>query len=165
MATGGIEGETFMSMPDERAMEEWRLLQSIISRHETIEFQIRGWLLVLLVALVAALYADRTRLNNAAFGGIGAALVLLFLVMELIVRIPKRLAIRRVALVEAMLRGEKEYDGPGISLSLANRVISTKQPDRTMSQTRLLWDEIRIALVWLFYVVLLLVVAIITFLS
>ncbi len=48
-------------------MEEWRQLESVSNRVEQQEYQVRSWLLVLLAALLAALYADQAKLDGATF--------------------------------------------------------------------------------------------------
>ena len=45
--------------PEDLAVEEWKQLQAIVGRLETLVFQNRGWLLLLLGALVAALYSEK----------------------------------------------------------------------------------------------------------
>jgi hypothetical protein len=136
---------------DERAMEEWRQLQGIVSRLVGSEYHIRGWLLVLLGALVAALFSERTRLTGLLFGGVGAVIVALFCWMELVVRVPKRRAIRRAELVEASLRGEREYDGPLLSRSM------TRHGGASWEIMR---DEVGIRQFWGFYVAVLFVVVV-----
>jgi len=137
---------------DERAMEEWRQLQDIVSRLEGSEYHVRGWLLVLLGALVAALFSERTRLTGLLFGGVGAVIVALFCWMELVVRVPKRRAIRRADLVEASLRGEREYDGPLLGRSLTRHGGGPSW--------EIMRDELRIRQFWGFYVAVLFVVAV-----
>jgi hypothetical protein len=96
-----------------------RSLQAIITRIEQQEFQIRGWLLLILSALLAAVYSEKIKLNRAAFGSVSALLTVFFAFAELVVRVPKRKAIWRVDDVEEALRGEKPYDGPRITASIA----------------------------------------------
>jgi len=143
-----------ISAPDARAMEEWRQLQTIIGRHEGLEFQVRGWLLVLLVALVAALFADKSKLSAAAFSSVGVLVIAAFGFMELMIRVPKREAIGRVAVVEAALRGDVTYDGPAICRTLSRGPGTSSWRDALVS-------EIRILGVWTFYLPLLFVLAIV----
>ena len=77
------------------AMEEWKQLHSIVGRLETLVFQNRGWLLLLLGGLVAALYAERRLLTGRLFALVGTLLVLLFCWTELVLRVPMRRAIHR----------------------------------------------------------------------
>ena len=130
--------------PDARAMEEMRILQGVIKRAEQQEFQVRGWLLVMLSALLAALYSEKSKLNGIMFGGVSGQLTLFFANAELITRIVKRKAIRRVARVEAALRGDGQYDGPMIAKSL-----SGEWGMKTL--LRLMWHEALIITVWGFY--------------
>jgi hypothetical protein len=104
--------------PDKRAMEEWKQLEQITGRYETQEYQVRGWLFVLLSVLGAALLAERSKISGPVFGVVGGCLVWVSCSMELVIRIPKRKAFKRVAEIEKALRGEVPYDGPRMSLAL-----------------------------------------------
>jgi hypothetical protein len=128
----------------DRAMEEWRQLQLVVTRIEHQEFQVRGWLLVLLAALLAALYADKTRLEAAMFGGVSALLTFCLAFAELVVRVTKRKAINRSHIVEEFLSESGEYDGPKLALSLGSA-----WDWQTLSG--LMWHEARIITVWGFY--------------
>jgi len=101
------------------AIEELRQLQTVIGRMDQLEFQVRAWLLALLGALVAAKFSHSPRLSSVHFLLVGSSLTLTFVLMELVVRIPKRKAINRAFVVEEMLRSYQSYDGPKISLSLS----------------------------------------------
>jgi hypothetical protein len=135
-------------------MEEWKQLQTIIGRHEGLEFQIRGWLLVLLIALVAALFSDSSKLDPQVFFCASVLVIIAFGFMELMVRVPKREAIGRVAVVEAALRREVPYDGPAICKTLSQGPGTSPWSDTIAS-------EIRILGVWTFYLPLMVVVVII----
>jgi hypothetical protein len=124
-------------------MEEWKQLQTIIGRYDTLEFQHRGWLLVLVGALIAALYADKGRLSGGLFAVVAGTVWALFLWMELVSRLTKRKALWRVRAVETCLRGEAPYDGPRLSLSLSFPA--------AVPEWRMMLREVRIALVWAFY--------------
>ena len=91
------------------------------------------------------MYSGKTKLNGAAFGSVSAVLTVFFAFAELVVRVAKRKAIWRVDEVEEALRGEKPYDGPKITASLA-----TFWDQKTL--TELMRYEARIITVWGFYV-------------
>jgi hypothetical protein len=121
-STDGILGPLLrgdMETPDPRALEEWKQLQTIIGRLEGLEFQIRGWLLVLLGALIAALLSEKSRLTPHVFLIIGLTIVSIFCFMELTTRMPKRRAIHRARTVEQALQGNAEYNGPAIVANLS----------------------------------------------
>ena len=140
------------SGPDTRAMEEWKLLSAVIARYESFEFQLRGWLLVILGGLIAALYAERSRLPWLRFAEIGSIVTIVFLWMELTLRRTKRKAIFRSRAVESALRGEVEYDGPAITQHL------TGSPP--ISRFQLILMEVRVSSVWVFYLGLLVIILI-----
>ena len=131
--------------PQDIAIEELRQLQSVINRMEQLEFQVRAWLLALLGAMVAARLTNPNRLTGMQFLILGVMLSFVFLLMELVVRIPKRKAIKRVWRVEGALRGDCVYDGPRISISLSagwqNRAVFS-----------LMFQELRILPVYGFYI-------------
>jgi hypothetical protein len=136
-------------------MEEWKQLEAIIGRYEGQEFQIRGWLFVLLGVLGAALYAEKPKLSGLVFSAVGGGLVWLYCSMELVVRVPKRKAYKRVEEIEKALRREIAYDGPRISLTLGTGGIKLD----------MLWAEFRKARVWSFYASVFAVVVIIGIVS
>jgi hypothetical protein len=81
--------------PDERAMEEWRQLETIIGRYEGQEFQVWGWLFVLLGVFGTALYAEKPKLSGPVFAAVGGSLVLVYCSIELVIRIPKLTSVSR----------------------------------------------------------------------
>ena len=136
---------------DERdiAMEEWKQLQTIIGRFDTLEFQIRGWLLVLLGGLITALYSEKTNLQPFAFFVIALFAIGAFCLMELTTRRPKRIAITRAYDVEQSIRSNGPYDSPGIAYNISEGAKST------------IWNflgEFKIATIWPFYILLFLFV-------
>jgi hypothetical protein len=141
--------------PDERALEEWKQLETCIGRYEGQEFQVRSWLFVILGAFGAALYAEKSKLSGFVFAAGGGALVWVYCYMELIIRIPKRKAYKRVGEIEMALRGEIPYDGPRMSLALGSD--GPKSP--------MFWRELRKLRVWSFYLSVFMIVVVIGILS
>ena len=107
------------SLPDPVALEEWKLLASIIGRLEEVEYKIRSWLVALITALAVALYSKRLDLSVGSFALIGIILIIIFVWMDLIHRMPKRNAIKRDREIEEILREGRQYDGPKMSMTLA----------------------------------------------
>jgi hypothetical protein len=107
-------------------IEELKMLQQIIGRYDDHEIKIRSWLLGLLVALSIARYSEKIHMPGAWLGYLASGLVVLFLFIEVIHRIPKRKAIDRVAEVERAIRGECDYDGPRINEKLTQSAQVTK---------------------------------------
>ena len=54
-------------VPDPRAMEEWKQLQTIIGRLQGLEYLIRGWMLLLMGGLVTALFGRGSRMSYFRF--------------------------------------------------------------------------------------------------
>ena len=102
------------------AIEEWKLLNSVIARLEDVEYKIRSWLLALITGLAVALYSNKIDLPVLGFAIISILLIVIFAWMDLIHRIPKRYAIERAEKVEEILKDENAiYDGPLMSKSLS----------------------------------------------
>lgn len=113
-------------MPD-IALEELRLLESIIAKHDDLRAHMMNWAVGLVTALSAAYLSDKSGLDHWGFLTVGAFVALLFFWMDAVYKVAQDRAIKRAALVEQHLRqlNEKEpqpYDGPriGESLSPAN---------------------------------------------
>jgi len=130
--------------PDARAMEEWKQLQSIIGRLETLEFQVRGWLLVLLGGLVAALL-NGNKLKPPIFALVSIPALFAFCGMELVFRRSKRAAIRR---------GEDRRE-PASRQHELRWPADLRRNDRwrrlALWNLRYLWKEARMVQVWSFY--------------
>jgi uncharacterized membrane protein len=120
---------------NQMAVDEWKLLSSIIARLEDTEYKIRSWLFALITGLAIVMYSDKTELHWIMFLIIGIILVWIFILMDLVHRMPKRYAIKRAGDIEEILKKGKEYDGPRIS-SLAD-------PERTGKWEEFLrmWDN------------------------
>lgn len=136
-------------------MEEWKQLETIIGRYEGQEFQVRGWLFVLLGVLGAALFAEKPKFSGTIFIVAGVGLVVVYCSMEIVLRIPKRRAYSRVERIEEALRGEIAYDGPRISQTLDSKKVSMN----------VIWRELRKTRVWFFYVSIVAVIAILGIIS
>src|SRR5262245_58973777 len=104
----------------EVALEEFRQLQAIITRHEEHAFKVRGVMYALLTALAVPLFAGERLLTGGPFIALAVVVVCLSFWVELVHRAFARLAIERVRCVEAILRsgGVIPYDGPLVSESL-----------------------------------------------
>ena len=131
------------------ALEEMKQLQTIIARCESEAFQIRGWLLVLIGALVAAILKN---LPPMLFLLLSVVMIPVFASMELVTRGPKRRAIQRVGKVEEALRGERAYDGPVIQATLSRSV---------HGRWSFAFSELRIVNFWAFYGALLVIATIV----
>jgi hypothetical protein len=146
MANGGAP-------PDQRAIEEWRQLRTVINNGIEQQFKVRYWLLILLTALLAAVYADKMNLGAGVFVIVSLLLTICLAFVELVVREFKRRAIDRCRAVEASLRypAKAEYDGPQIEESLG----ACWDLKATIPQ---LLQEAKFFTFWTFYVAIWLVV-------
>ena len=106
----------------EEALRELERLQSIIDRHEGHIFTLRGWLITVIGALIAAYYAENIHLNDLALRIALPVVAVLFIVMELRhINIVEAVA-SRATVVEAGLAAARRaaspgcwYDGPKVS--------------------------------------------------
>jgi hypothetical protein len=139
--------------PEQGALEEWKQLQTIIGRLDTLEFQHRGWLLVLLGGLIAAVLTKPSTMSPVLFLVVGLIIVCIFCFMEMTTRMPKRTAIDRARKVERILQnGDPTYKGPAIAQTISEGASKTLKDIKR---------ELRIANVWAFYIPLAIVVALI----
>lgn len=140
----------------ELALEEIRLLQTIVGRNEGLALQVRRWLLALLGALVVALFADRSKLQWLHFLLSACSLAILFALIESSVRVTVRQAIERVGVIEEQLRTNGKYDGPAIVRSLSKN-------DRPFLTLRAAIGEARVMGFRTFYLAPLLAVAVVAY--
>ena len=100
------------------AIEELKILSSIIGRIETSMYQKQGWLFVLITGLTLALLKDSPLICRQQFFIISLAITLVFYIADVIQRVPLYRAILRSEKVEEKLRDNKTFDSPLISKSL-----------------------------------------------
>jgi hypothetical protein len=106
----------------EQAHRELERLQGIIDRHEGHIFTLRGWLITVIGALIAAYYAENIHLDDLALRVALPVVALLFIVMELRhINIVEAVA-SRATVVEKGLAAARQaaspgwwYDGPKVS--------------------------------------------------
>jgi hypothetical protein len=100
---------------DTRTLEEWKMLQDIITSHSNNIFKIHGWLLALLTALAGGVYSQTIPICGLWFFAIGAFITLVFFWIEIVHRVVQKRAINRKMIVEKALRGDISYDGPKVA--------------------------------------------------
>lgn len=111
-----------MLLHGDLALEELKLLQEVIGRHENHAMRVKGLLFVIIAGLTAATYAEGMK-GSRGWMFVGAiGLTLLFMVWELYHRAISQQAIIRAGKVESQLRGKADYDGPRIGHSLSNKI-------------------------------------------
>jgi len=100
------------------AIEELKILSSIIGRIETSMYQKQGWLFALITGLALALLKNSPLICRQQFVTISLAITLVFYIADVIQRVPLYRAILRSEKVEEKLRDNKTFDSPLISKSL-----------------------------------------------
>ena len=101
------------------AIEEMKLLSSIIGRIENAIYQKQGWLFTLITGLTLALLKDNPLIYKGQFAIVSISITLIFYVAEIVQRVSVHRAIRRSERIEGFLSGKQtDYDGPDISGSL-----------------------------------------------
>jgi hypothetical protein len=100
------------------AIEEMKLLSSIIGRIENSIYKQKGWLLTLVTGLSLALLKDEPFISKQQYLFISILITILFLIVDGIQRVPVHRAILRSRDVETSLRENKNFDSPLISASL-----------------------------------------------
>jgi len=102
--------------------KELEIIESIIDRLEKTEYTIRGWLIALITGLTIALYSGKTSIDKWKFIVLGLSIIIVFLIIEILHRVPKLKAFKRADEIEKHLRGEiAKYDGPKIHLTLSGK--------------------------------------------
>lgn len=108
----------------QQAHQELDRLQSIISRHESHMFALRGWLLAIVGGLLAAYYTDSIEMSAALLRGALLTIALLFLLVEsrhvnLIEAVVERAEAVERQIAETRRSGSELrggwYDGPKVS--------------------------------------------------
>ena len=103
------------------AIEELKILSSIIGRIEGLIYQRQGWLLTLITGLTVAEVSlrDNPSIHAYQFALISVAITVVFYIADLVQRVTVHRAIVRSGIVESSLSDSaKKYDGLKISESL-----------------------------------------------
>ena len=105
------------------AIEELKILSSIIGRIETSMYQKQGWLFALITGLTLALLKNIPLICRQQFVTISLAITLVFYIADVIHRVPLYRAILRSEKVEEKLKDNKTFDSPLISIvNVLNKV-------------------------------------------
>lgn len=101
------------------AIEELKILSSIIGRIENAIYQRQGWLLTLITGLTLALLKDNPFICKQQFLAISIPITIVFYIADIVQRVPVHRAILRSENVEKSLRENNNFDSPLISKSLS----------------------------------------------
>ena len=103
------------------AIEELKILFSIISRHDDLSFKIKKWAITINSALIIGIASGKITeyiANNYLILFL-PVLPLIFLWIDVIHRVAMDRAIKRQADVEECVRNNNNYDGPKIDMTLS----------------------------------------------
>jgi len=107
---------------DALAFEEIKLHQEVIARKESFVFQMRGWLMTLLSALVVLLFSADGRISPWIFAITGLIVIGVFLYLEISEYQPLKRAIKRVKDIEIDIENRVEYSAPRLSRIYGRRL-------------------------------------------
>jgi hypothetical protein len=107
---------------DQKAFEELKALQAIISSQEEARALIKNWLIGLITVISGAFVSGKVAFSRVGYLIISIGIIVLFLWIDTVHRVSQDRAIGRSQLVEQFLREKTVYDGPliGRTLSAAN---------------------------------------------
>jgi len=100
------------------AIEELKLLSSVIGRIETAIYQKQGWLFTLIIGLTLALLKDNPLICKQQFAAISVLITIVFYIADAVQRVPVHRAILRSRTIEESLRLDNNFDSPQISEAL-----------------------------------------------
>ena len=101
------------------AIEEMKLLSSIIGRIESIIYQRQAWLFTLITGLALVLFKDNPLISIGQFLYLSVSIAFVFWIADAIQRVPVSRAIERSKAVEQSLRESRYNDSPLITDSLS----------------------------------------------
>lgn len=104
---------------EQMALEELKIIQDVIYDQEAIRFKIKGWAVALITAISIAFLSKKINFSSTEYLFTSVGIVLLFFWTDVIHRIAQDRAQKRALNIERFLRGETEYDGPKVSISLS----------------------------------------------
>jgi hypothetical protein len=102
-------------------LTEYKILQDLITRLENNEFKIRGWLFTIITGLSLAYFSKNIMINAIGYLIVSIFCIMMFLVYELLHRIPKMKAFHRVKCLEDIIKKEGNYKGPKLYQSLTGK--------------------------------------------
>jgi len=104
------------------ALEERKLIQTIIESHETIRMKILGWCITIFTALTVAFHTNKIQLSIGEYYIFIGVIFIVFFLIDYVNRTTFEAVINRSNDVEEFIRTDIEnYDGPKIEDSIQNR--------------------------------------------
>jgi hypothetical protein len=109
---------TSQSVERSLAVEEMKVLSSMIGRTEAAIYQKQGWLFTLITGLAVVVLKNSPLICREQFALISIMATVIFYVADVIQRVPVYRAIARSKRVEKALRENWDFDSPKLSESL-----------------------------------------------
>ena len=109
---------TSQSVERSLAVEEMKVLSSIIGRTEAAIYQKQYWLFTLITGLAVVVLKDSPLICKEQFAVISIMATVIFYVADVIQRVPVHRAIARSKHIEKALRENRDFDSPKLSESL-----------------------------------------------
>lgn len=101
------------------AIEELKIFQDVIYGQEEIRFKIKSWAFALISAISIAFLSKKTNFSSVEYLFISVGILFLFFWTDAIHRVAQDRSQKRTFDIECFLRGETEYDGPKVNISLS----------------------------------------------
>ena len=130
----------------EIALEELKILQQIVARHDDLSFKIKGWCVTLVTAIILAIKSDKYSISVSSGLSLLFGISLLFLWIDVIYRVAEDRAISRSRQVERLIRDHIVYDGPKIAESLSVKTTFMNQM-RSLNNIRIYVPYISISII------------------
>jgi len=101
------------------ALEELKLVQSIIHNQEQMRIKVVGWCIATISAISVAYLSQKLNLPPKSYFSLSLIIILIFLWLDTVHRVAVDRAILRSGEIESFFRKEIEYDGPKIGKSIS----------------------------------------------
>jgi hypothetical protein len=111
------------------ALEELKILQSIIARQENNCMKLRGWAIGLVTALTVVFTSKDTLIVKSEYILLACIMIALFLWLEVIYAVAGNRAIKRSIEVEEIIPKATGYKGPKIGANLKRKNTFRSQLD------------------------------------
>ncbi len=109
---------------EKMALEELKIVETIINAQEQIRLKISGWGVATVSAISVAFLSKKLGLPPDSYLILSIIILAIFLWLDTVHRVAVDRAIQRSNYIESVLRGEVAYDGPriGESISVSNGI-------------------------------------------
>ena len=105
--------------PEVIALEEFKLVQSIINNQEQIRVKVVGWCIATISAISVAYLSKKFQFSPGSYFAVSLTIIVIFLWLDTVHRVAVDRAIIRSGEIESFFRKEVDYDGPKIGKSIS----------------------------------------------